>query len=204
VGCGGFIHDAARSAAEGAVAGVTSTDAAAALTHAGREVVAGARDEALGPATKAQLEALVRTLGASLRQQVITLREDVLDSADLRWEIGQLREALVGAPLRADVDAMIDEAAPHLAAAVALAMEKALVPLREQADAASATWRTTALVVGGASLALLLALGVAIYELRAHRRAFAALLDSKIGDGGSIVSGGGGGSGRGRTVGFRR
>jgi hypothetical protein len=170
-GCGATLHDAGQSAAQGAVAALTSPATQAALDKEGAAAVGAARDELLGPVTREDLQKLVAALSAQIRQQVIALRTDLFD-ANLRAEVAALREVLVGAPLREDLDALIDQAAPRLAAAIAQAM----LPVKNDAQAAAKTWEKVALGVGGASAVLLLALGFAIWELRRHRRALSALL----------------------------
>ena len=114
------------------------------------------------------------------------------------------REQVLGPVARRELDKMIDEAAPHLAAAV----QGAIAPVIAKADAEEKTWRNVALGLGAGALAILLVLWFAVAELRAHRRQIATLfgppLPLKSEYGGSSGSGGGGGANGGRTVGFRR
>lgn len=203
-GCGSYVQSVSRSATAGAVDGLTSPDATWKLDGAAAEAsaagVAGARDEALGPATTAEVQALVASLGASLREQLLLTRDEMLGKALQReiatlrtellgpatralvramvdealggattQEIAALREELVGAPFRADLDAL----RPNLAALV----QAALAPVKADADAEAAKYKTVAIGLGAGAAALLLALGVAIHELRAHRKALAAFLE---------------------------
>jgi hypothetical protein len=162
-GCGGYVHDTAKTAAAGAVDAVTApaaqkaldATAAGAARAASSAAVTAARDVVFSPATTRAAGKMVVALGDDLRPQVALLREE-----------------LAGAPLRADVDKLIDEATPRLAAAVA----KALAPIKADADAAASKYEKVAIGLAVAAGVLLLALAFSVWELRRHKRALGALL----------------------------
>lgn len=199
-GCGSYVQTVSRNATAGAVDGLTSPDATWKLdglaAEASAAAVAGARDEALGPATTAELRTLVETLGASLREQLVLSRDQLLDKtlrAELarlvaealgpatRTQVAALREEILGAPLRADVGALLEEAAPKIADLTRVAVQSALAPVKADAEAEASRYRDVAIGLGVGAAALLLALGLAVHEIREHRKALKSLLEHVVG-----------------------
>jgi len=194
-GCAPYVHDLSQTSASGYVDGFTSRESTDKLDALAASATAAARNKALGPATKADLQALVTAMGATLREQLVLTRDDLLDKA-LRVEIAKLRaellgpetrklvlalvdevrEGLAGAPLRADVDALLVESTPKIAALVTEAVKAALAPVKADADAEASKYKTVAIGLGAGGAVMLLALGVSLFELRRHRNLLAALL----------------------------
>ena len=202
-GCAPYVQSVSRSATAGAVDGLTSPEATWKLDGLSAEAaaagVAGAREEAFGPATMAEVRALVASLGASLREQLVLTRDGLLDET-LRAEIAKLRlellgpetrklvlalaeevrEELLGAPLRADVDALLVDATPKIADLVTKAVQAALAPVKADASAEAEKYKTVAIGLGVSALALTAALGATVYLVLSHRKLLAALLERGI------------------------
>jgi hypothetical protein len=187
-GCAGGLSGVARTAASGATAGAVAALTAPAATKAldnlaagaASSAVAAARDTALGDATRKDFV----TLSSALRAELLTTRDELLDpaavSAALAPVVDDLRERALGAPLRADVDALIDEATPRLAAAVSTAVAKSLAPVRADVATTAEHYKNVALALAGGAALLLLALAFAVWELRRHRRVLAVLLHRAV------------------------
>jgi len=200
VSCAGPIvrtsHDAAESATQGAIAAVhvdttqleadSARIASAAVTGAIasvdaplKKLVADAVASANAPlrgliaGADAQLsvdtQALTKALSERLRESLRLTIDEALGPATL-VKADALRETALGAPLRGDVDALIDAAAPHLAQAMRASVEGALAPL--QADAARARADVAADIAKWRWLAIGLAVctTVAIVVIHQHRR----------------------------------
>jgi hypothetical protein len=169
----GWGHDAAQ----GALAELSS--------DAGLEAIAAARDEALGPATDIDLQAIVRDTGATTRQQLSAAEDELqgrlLDALGPATEarVAALREQLVGAPLRADLDALIDQETPRLAAAlqgaIAQSVQASLAPVKAEEE----RWRPIAWAFAIGSAFLLVGLVFAVIVLRSHRKVIEALAAAK-------------------------
>lgn len=171
-GCAGYYHDAAQSAANGAAAGLVANDPG--LARLGSDIAGAARDQVFGPVAQAELDALanglVRTASTLLAQRIhdIVQQElqvllaslpdirETLVGTPLRDDGAALREELFGAPMRADLDALIDAEVPRLTAALALQAR----PVEQNLDSEIAKWRPIAIgfAVGCASLLVGLAL----------------------------------------------
>jgi hypothetical protein len=187
-GCGGYYTASAHAAAEGALDDLTSPAANVRYAQTVATVAQAARAEFLDPQTSTALTALVKDEGIVLRAEVAstvqtagaaaraelarTLRltvDEALDETTLQ-EIAALREELAGAPLRADIDAVIDSATPHLATAVAQATARAVLPVQSAADAEASKWRPIAVAFAVGCALLCACLGFAGWVLREHQR----------------------------------
>lgn len=200
LGCGGSFNSWGHEAAAGALDGLTSPDAGAALATVGAEVAkaatSAARDEALGPTTSVDIDRLVTGAGASVRAQMDdlvatdlrprlkqTIRlviDEALGDATQR-ELDALRERLVGGPLQQDIDAL----APHLAQVVQASVAGAMASVQADvardkaaADAEAAKWRPIVVGLAVGALALLACLGFAAYVIRRRTRTIAAMARS--------------------------
>ena len=200
-GCAPTLSGWGRATAAGALdefTGDAGTQAiAATYASAAKAAADSARDELLGSATDAAIAKLISSAGAGARVQVDALLTDMLQkrirqtvrlSIDealggrTRSEVEDLREDLVGPPLRADVDALIDAAAPHLAQALQNAIAGSLVPLQTDvatakaaADAEAATWKPIAIAFAIGAAFLLVGLVLAVLLIRGHQRTIAFL-----------------------------
>jgi len=188
-GCSPTLTGAGHNLGAGLVSSVTDSaardDVSKLTADAAKSATAAARDELLGPDTEARAKAIVTDMGAALRQQidealgaslrarVAAIVQAVLDEAAA--EVPALRDQLVGEATRQDVDALIDEAAPHLAAAVQGAVASSLAPVKASADAEAAKWKPIAIGLGVGGVALLLALVAAVHVLWTHRKVIEAL-----------------------------
>lgn len=175
-----------------AIATATDDENKKRLTALVTALTKAAREDALGPETSAAIQKLVKETGITTRaelDQIITaklqdkLRETVrkildeaLGPATVK-ETGVLREELLGKPAQDDVNALIDAAAPHLAAATQQAVQAALVPvksetdsLRTAADSEAAKWKPIAIGFGVGGGCLLLCVVVLTIALRSHRK----------------------------------
>jgi hypothetical protein len=199
-GCSSYYAASGRSAAQGALDDLTGPDAGARYAAVATEATRAARDELLGPVTRADATALVHAAGqqaqvevsgvvgaageaAALHLAAITRAEsrelrltidEALGGATLR-DVAALREDLAGAPLRADVDALVDSAAPHLAAAITTVLSKVVVPVQAAADAEAGKWRPIAVAFAVGCGLLLLCLGFAGWLIRGHQATIRAL-----------------------------
>jgi hypothetical protein len=186
-GCAPYASTLGQNATAGAFAELATPSAKAAIDDAAAGAVGAARDEALGPATAAKARSLVAAVGASASRQLTDAEADLLGERlrallralveeslgpALREQAAALREELTGPALRKAVDDLIDEAAPHLAAAV----QASMAPVRAGADAEASKYKTVAYAFGGSALVALLSLGVAIHMVRTHRRLIASLV----------------------------
>jgi hypothetical protein len=188
-GCGSYYTTSGHAAAQGALDDLTSPDAgaryAAVASEATRAAAVTAREELIGPATRADATALVKAAGGELRVQLNAsgkvLRDELLRSvhgalgAKTLKDVAALREELAGAPLQADVDALVDSAAPHLAAAITTALSKVVVPVQAAADAEAARWKPIAVAFAIGCGLLLACLGFAGWLIRGHQRTIRAL-----------------------------
>ena len=137
-------------------------------------VVAAARDEALGPATNAEIQTIVRDTGATARRQLAdAVRDSLADALGSETEarIGVLREQLVGAPLRADIDTLIEQETPRLEAAIQGALTRSLAPMRAEEE----RWRPVAVGLGVGASCLFLAVVALAIERRRHVKTIAKL-----------------------------
>ena len=197
-GCSAYYADSGHAAAAGALADLTSPAAdakyAEAAAGATKAAAAVARAELLGPETTAAAAALVKTTGDSLRLEVagvvqtagaglmrIDLRPTVrlvLDESfgdkTLR-EIDALRERLVGAPLRDDLNDAIDGAGPHLATVAAQALATATKPVQVAADAEAEKWKPIAVGFAVGCGLLLACLFFAGWLVREHQKTIRSL-----------------------------
>lgn len=196
-GCTGYYADSGRAAAAGALADLTSPAAeakyAAIAAGAAKSAAGAAREELLGAETADAAAALVRATGAALRLEVAGVAETAGDGVrselgrvDLRpivrltidealgertlLDVDALRERLVGAPLRADLSAAIDSAAPHLAAAVAAAAGKVVLPVQAAATEEAARWKPIAVGFAVGCGLLLACLVFAGWLVREHQQ----------------------------------
>jgi hypothetical protein len=187
-GCAPYASTLGHGATAGALSALVTPSAKAAIDDVAAGAVGAARDEALGPATSAKAESLVTTVGAAVRGQLsgaeadlfgerlrVLLRALIDESLGpaMREQAIALRDELTGPALRKAVDDLIDETAPHLAAAV----QTSLAPVRAGADAEADKYKTVAYAFGGSALVALVSLGVAIHMVRTHRRLIASLIE---------------------------
>lgn len=171
--CAPTLSGWGHSAAQGALAELSS--------DAGISAIAAARDVALGATTDAELQALVGDTAVTTRQQLdaaehelqARLRDSLADALGPATEahVGALREELVGAPLRADLDVLIAQETPKLAAAIAQSVQASLAPVRAE----EAKWRTAAVGIAVGAGCLLVVVVFLAFERRRHHRELAAL-----------------------------
>ncbi len=210
-GCGGYFQGIGHDMAVGAVNQITTDDSKKALAGIATEATKAARDEALGPTTDADIQKLIKDTGATTRSELEMIIVDVLKArlkealrAAIDEALGKktlseadtLREELVGKPAQDDVNALIDAASPHLAAAAQQAVQAALQPIKSesdnlkiQADAEAAKWKPIAIGFGVGGACLLICLVVLVLALRSHRqvieghqRVIASLIKQRDGD----------------------
>jgi hypothetical protein len=160
IGCSPLLSNAGQSVATGAVNGLTSPASRDKLTSEETKLIAAARGEALSPATQEKLQALLVALSSDLRTELTTTRDVLLGDRKLVQELAALRETLLGAGARDDLDALvrsavdealslktgrelgelIDSASPHLGAAV----DRLVTELTPRLQAAVQATSTTA------------------------------------------------------------
>jgi hypothetical protein len=190
-------HAATAGAVE-ELTGDAGTQALSALaSSAAKAATDSARDELLGQVTRddivrlevaagdgarAQLERLITVRLQERIRQTLRLSIDEALGARTRAEVDALREELAGDPLRLDVEALIDEAAPHLAQAVQAAVAGAVMPLQTDvakaqaaADLEAAKWRPIAIGFAVGAGLLLVCLVLAITLIRSHQKTIVAL-----------------------------
>jgi hypothetical protein len=187
-GCAPYASTLGHSATAGALSALGTPSAKAAIDDAAAGAVGAARDEALGPATAAKARSLVAAVGASTHRQLSGMEADLLGERlrvllralieeslgpALHEQVVALRDELTGPALRKAVDDLIDEAGPHLAAAV----QASLAPVKAGADAEADKYKAVAYAFGGSALVALVSLGVAIHMVRTHRRLIASLIE---------------------------
>jgi hypothetical protein len=195
--CVDFSGIGHRTAA-GAVDEVTTDASADRLAELAAKVSAAAAAGALGDASDLAVDRLVAAAGESARREIdamITvrlqakLRETVRLSLDealgraTQREVDAIREELVGPPLRADLDALIDAAAPHLADALQKAVSASITPVEAQvaqakteADQEAAKWRPIAIAFACGAGLLIVCLVLAVVLIRGHVKTIGALL----------------------------
>ncbi len=205
-GCGSYFTGWGHDAASGALGAVTSQEAEQKLNALTTGAVKAARDEALGPATDADLQKLVRNMGTATRAQLDEMVQEVTATLQAKLRemlrgaidealgattlkrVGGLREELAGSPLQRDLDALIDSASPHLTKAVQEAVQASIAPikievstLKTDADAEVAKWKPLAIgfAVGCGCLVICLIFGA--FTLRSHRQIIEKLLCAKQG-----------------------
>jgi len=142
-GCSPILSNAGQAVATGAIQGATSQASRAELRAAETEILTAARDETLSPETERKVQALVDTLLVDMRLQLTATRDVLLGDAKLTQEVAALRDTLLGASSRAElealvrgavdealstktqgeVDALLDSAEPHLEMLVAEVIE---------------------------------------------------------------------------------
>lgn len=180
-GCAGTLATDAHSATQAAILTLDSPATRAEIADVATAAVGAARDKALDGDTEKRLRSLTASEGAQVRAELVRTRDAALDPSAVRpivraaidealsettlGEVDAVRERLVGAPLRADIDSAADELGPRLAASV----NAGLATERTAADAEIAKYRG-ALYEAGAVVALLVALHVhAVWALRRAR-----------------------------------
>jgi hypothetical protein len=199
-GCAGALTNLGHDVSQGAFNTITSDAGASELSGLTKDIVASARDEALGPETNKQMQLLLsdanKTIEAELtkllemvRQQLRLVIREAIDEAlgeKTIQEIGAMREQLAGAPLREDLRLAIEGITPELDQAFVSAVNASVSPiktqaelLKEQADAEAVKWKPIALgfVIGSAFLLIGLILGLVLFVLheRSHRKIIEAL-----------------------------
>ncbi len=202
-GCGSYFTGVGHDAASGALSAVTSDDTKKKLVSLTTEAVKGARDEALGPTTDAELQKLVNDTAATTRAQLnemitVTLQERVrqtirlaIDEALGKYtlkEADTLREELFGVPLQHDLDQLIDAAAPHLTQAVQGAVQQAVqtaiqtsvTPLKTDVDQEAAKWRPIAIGFAVGTCLLVICLIFVAFALVSHRKVIEALVKERL------------------------
>jgi hypothetical protein len=201
-GCAPYLTNWGQAATGGALADLGSDAGARELAAAASLLASAAVAAALNPATDAELQALARDTataaagagGAEARAQAALFLEAfrpelhrmlVEEGAALQCEVAALREEAVGAPLRADVAALLAEEGPLVTELLATMLAKdgplvaallqqaatqaasgALVTLKADADAEEKAWRPVAEGLGAGCVALVVLLGAAALEAR--------------------------------------
>jgi hypothetical protein len=196
-GCANYAQEMGHDAAVSAIAAASEPASRAKLGGLAASVVGSARDEALGPETSRRIQAMVDALGVDLRAQLIATRDALLDDV-LRAELrplgdelealvrnivdealgpdtiaraGRLREEFVGAPLRADVDA--------LGVTMRAQLQTSIAAVRADADADIARYRTVAIWLAVGMGALFVMLGFMGHVLRTHRKMLAHIIEGR-------------------------
>jgi hypothetical protein len=131
-----------------------------------------------GTAARAELARIITAEQGRLRQTVRLVIDEAL-GAKTQQEMADLREALAGAPLQYDIGAAIDSAAPHLAAAVTVAVGKVVLPVQAAADAEAAHWRPIAVGFAVGCALLLFCLVFAAWIIREHQRTIRTLVGQR-------------------------
>lgn len=174
--CSPSVSKLAQSATNGAVSSVTSPESQVKIDKLLTSAVAAARDEALSPVTSDRLKQIVDLLLADIHKQIVALVRDAIDEATgpvSEAAIADLREQLVGAPLRKQVDDMIDQAGPHIATAIQLSLQ----PIKADADAEASKWKMVAIVSGCSGIVLIFALAMTVHVLRTHKKLVQRLME---------------------------
>jgi hypothetical protein len=193
----GCLTEWGRELSTGAVYGLTTPEAtqrigalaSSASTAAGESV----REEILGKKTDLAATRLIQTAGnsvdaelASLTPQIRSMVRLSIDEAlgkETQAEITALREQILGAPARADVNALLDSASPHVAQVLKDAVSGAVAPVEvdiHQANAEASTeaakWRPIAMAFALGCGLLLVAIVLAVILIRSHQKTLAALV----------------------------
>lgn len=181
-GCGSYFTNAGHDLTAGAMQEATSDTSKHKLTELTTSAVRGARDEALGSTTDADLRKLVASLGASLQIQLKVIVAQVLDEllgTNAKNKIAGLREELVGAPLRADLDSLIAEEVPKLTLQLETSIKAPIAPIVKEVDQEAMKWKPIAIGFGVGGGCLLSCLVVALFIIRSHHKMLVALLKER-------------------------
>lgn len=190
-GCGGAIQGASDRATQAAVDTIDTAKDKGELDDMASSAAGAARDELLDPAkVNPELAAIRDSFLPPLQLQLDGMRDDLLGArttalgrvvvdgwlSTLDLHADSLRETLVGAPLQQDVHQLIAQEGPFLGetagAAAAKAAAGAIGAVKVVVDTETSKVRED--VEWGA---VLLALGLLVYAVEAHRRALVKLLD---------------------------
>jgi len=199
-GCGGYLTNWGGDVTKGVTNDLTSDAGVAELSTLTKDLVASARNEALGTETNKQLQVLLTNAGETanveliklfvvLKKQLQLMVRESIDQAlgdQTLAEIAVAREQLVGEPLRNDLDLAIDEITPQLDQAVQSVVNASAMALKEQADAEvlkvnaeEAKWKSIAVafVIGSGFLLVGLILGLLLFlsHERSHLKIIEAL-----------------------------
>jgi hypothetical protein len=184
-GCGATFSNIGKDTTHGVISVATDEESKKKIDSLLTDAVKSARDEALGATTQKELDAIVTNLKVQIK---IAIQEALSDPATLR-SIDQAREELVGAPIRADGDALreelfgaplqqdlnnlIDGASPHLIQAIQGSVATIKIDasgLKTQADNEAAKWKPIAIGFAVGSGFLLVSLVVACFLLHYHMK----------------------------------
>ena len=202
-GCSPILSNAGQAVATGAIQGATSQASRAELRAAETEILTATRDETLSPETERKVQALVDTLLVDMRLQLTATRDVLLGDAKLTQEVAALRDTLLGASSRAElealvrgavdealstktqgeVDALLDSAEPHLEMVLAGVIEgitpelegmlKSTSSAAEKELASLRSYFLWAVAGIGCLLALVLAIIVALIVMRSEHKKLA-------------------------------
>jgi hypothetical protein len=195
-GCGSYFTEAGHDLTVGAMQEATSDASKKKLTELATSAVQGARNEALGSTTQADIDKLVVSIGdsvraqlntlitaqlqAELRQLVVVIVNDLLGANTLH-KADELREELVGAPLQKDIDALIAIEVPKITIAIEHSIQTPLAPIVNTVDQEAAKWKPIAVGFAVGSGCLLLCLVFALLIIRSHHNTIVKLLRERPG-----------------------
>jgi hypothetical protein len=191
-GCAGPLTNLGKDVATGITNSITSDAGSTELSTLTTELVASARNEALGPETKAQIQVLLAGAGdtanaeiqailAPLKGQLQAIIRGAIDEAldeKTMEEVGALREQIVGAPLRNDLQLAVNGLTPQIDQAVQSAINASVAPLKATADAEATKWKPIALgfAIGSGFLFIGLILGLIMFII--HERSHAKVIEA--------------------------
>jgi hypothetical protein len=191
-GCSPYFTGVGHDLTAGAMQEATSTASKKALTELTVSAMQGARNEALGTTTQADLKALTSGLGddiraqlnglitaeltTQLRQLIRTLIDEALGVTTLQ-EVGALREELVGTALQQDIDAIITSEVPKLTQSLQHNIKVSLAPIETTADNDLAKWKPIAIgfAIGSGLLLICMVIGL-VLVLRSHQKVLEAVM----------------------------
>lgn len=189
-GCGSYFTEMGHNVAAGAVEGTTTDDARKRISQLTSDAVKAGRDQALGPETQAEVQALTKTITdevraqlvlviQELRPQLLAMVREMVDAALGPATVAQaaaIRETLVGPALQKDVDALIDAEVPRLTQALQQSIQITVKPIEQDVTKEAAEWKPVAMwvAVGAALLVVALVLGL-LLQARSHRKTVEAL-----------------------------
>jgi len=134
------------------------------------------RNDLLGPATRRQIAALRDELiGANTREHVKQLRNEILGDSTKAF-IGAIRDELLGARTRSAVDSLVEQAI----ASVEKGYRDKIRPLAREEEGWLRQNITTVLVIVGAIIAALMALGYYVNLLKQRNRKAVAVVTREI------------------------
>lgn len=188
-GCGGYFTEMGNNAAAGAVNGATSPEARKQIAQMANDAVKAGRDQALGPETQVEVQALTKAITDEVRAQMLSLIQELRPQLlqmvrDMMNEMlgpttiaqaALIRETLVGPALQKDIDAIIATEVPALTQALQQSIQVTVKPFEQDVTKEAAEWKPIAIGFAVGAMLLLASLVFALVIIRSHKKIIASL-----------------------------